>query len=139
MEQPNSNVALLAMREARRLFYSTRGVRMLTRQELYDAVISLNEWRFFSYKQLSQISGVSLTKLRGMIHNNVAAGKFNPKSLDTLIQLRLNKTNNRPVNSVLVQAALKDGNSPVTITRCTGITAAEIKRALRDNQGVHIQ
>jgi hypothetical protein len=118
------------MSEAKRLYENHS---RMSRQEIYDACLSLNEWRFFSYAQISQISGVSISTLRGQFHNKVAAGRFNPKSIDTLRQLRLNLNNKRPVSPVLVKAAVADGNSWRMVVRCTGLTLGQIKRALRDD------
>jgi hypothetical protein len=128
---------VVAMNEAKYLY--THSVYM-DRQQRYEAVISLSEWELFSVGQLAQISGLSTSTLYGMDVKlpSKGSGRFNPQSLDTLLQLRLNFNNKLPLNKVLLQAAVDDGNSRRVISKLTGLGLSTIARKLNVNQSTNL-
>ena len=121
---------LQALQEAQRLYH---GSKYMDRQSRHDAVISLSEWGLFTTSQLSQISGMSVSTIHGMgLKKGGGAGKFNPMSLDTLIQIRLGYNNGRPVSGMLLKIAIDEGNSHRVISKFTGLSTSSISRKLNE-------
>ena len=132
MLELQSNEPFKAMTDAKYLYEHSKN---MDNQRIYDFLVSLNEYQLFSIGQLAQLSGVSVST----IHNwritapAVGSGRFNPQSLDTLIQLRLNFINGRPLNMRLLSGAAEDGNSHRVIAKFTGLTPSQISRKLRND------
>ena len=81
--------------------------------------------------QVSQISGLSISTVYGMgVNKGSGAGKFNPMSLDTLIQIRLSYNNSQPVSGMLLKIAIDEGNSHRIIAKFTGLSTSRITRIL---------
>lgn len=128
MATTNDN-KLLAMNEAQKLYHRSK---YMSRQERYDAVVSLAQWNLFSVAQLSQLSGISVSTIYGFGIKGHGSGKFNPMSLDTLIQIRLNRNNNIPVSTLLIKAAVEEGNSHRVIAKLTGLAPTTITRKINE-------
>lgn len=122
----SNNEWVACLREAQRLY---NGSRYMTKQQRYDAVVSLAEYEVFSTSQLSQISGVSQSTLRGWgLKKGKFNGKFNPMSLDTLIAIRLNSNTGVESPSTLLNAAVREGNSLRVVSAFTGVSRTTIQR-----------
>jgi len=117
------------LREAKYLYEHRQ---YMDKDVLYNAVVSLNEYQLFTVGQLSQLSGLSDSTIAGwgIKMPRKGGGKFNPQSLDTLIQLRLNLNNGRPLNAVLLASAVQDGNSHRIISRLTGVGLSRISKVI---------
>lgn len=119
-----------ALAEAGRLYkYS----RHMTRQQRFDSIVSIAEWDLFTVGQIAQLAGVSTSTIYGMKITKLGygSGKFNPMSIDTLTQLLFNRMNGAPLNKVLLQAAVDEGNSQRVIYKFTGISPSTIGRKLK--------
>lgn len=128
---------LSALREAQQLYKTSA---MLNRQQRFDAVTSIAEWDLFTLQQISQLSGLSTSTLYGMnLKRGHTSGKFNPMSIDTLIQLLLNRINGSGVSLPLLKAAVNEGNSHRIIYKFTGIQPAKISRMLNGNHSSSLQ
>lgn len=124
---------LTALNEAIALYNKST---TLTRQQRYDAVVSLAEWNLFNVQQLSQISGLSKSTIYPWVPENKRGrnGKLNPRTLDTLRQMRLNRNAKLPVSDALLDIALENGNSQAVVARLTGIAQSTISRRVRDRR-----
>jgi len=122
---------LQALREGLALY---RGSANMNRQQRYDAVVSLAEWKLFSVQHLAQLSGLSKPTIYSWIpkENWGLGGSFNPLSLDTLIQIRENANNSLPVSDMLIGIALDSGNSQLVVSRFTGLSQSTISRRKHD-------
>jgi hypothetical protein len=129
LQTPSNDRVLNALNDAKYLYDNNS---RLNRQQRFDKVMSLAEWDVFSIAQLSQISGYSTATLYGMgiTKRGFGAGRFNPLSLDTLIQMRLSVLNKRPLSMVLLRAAIDEGNSHRVVSRFIGLNASTISRKL---------
>jgi len=126
-----------AMTEAKYLYERSK---FMSKQQRYEALVSLNEWGLFSTGHLVQLSGWSASTIRGfgIEMPRKGTGKFNPKSLDTLLQLRLNLNNGRPINVHLLHGAILDGNSRRIVAKFTGLTLSQISRSLSGYTGTDL-
>jgi hypothetical protein len=116
------------LREAK-YFYDNH--MLMESQQRLDSVKSLAAWDVFTIGQLSQLTGMSTTTLYKMVDTRgFGGGRFNPRSLDTLLQLRLNRNNGLPLSPVLLHTAVAENNSQRTIHKFTGIGQATISRRL---------
>jgi predicted DNA-binding transcriptional regulator AlpA len=124
---------LTALNEAIALYNKST---TLTKQQRYDAVVSLAEWNLFNVQQLSQISGLSKSTIYPWVPENKRGhnGKLNPRTLDTLRQMRLNRNAKLPVSDALLNIALENGNSQAVVARLTGIAQSTIPRRVRDRR-----
>jgi predicted DNA-binding transcriptional regulator AlpA len=124
---------LTALNEAIALYNKST---TLTKQQRYDAVVSLAEWNLFNVQQLSQISGLSKSTIYPWVPENKRGhnGKLNPRTLDTLRQMRLNRNAKLPVSDALLNIALENGNSQAVVARLTGIAQSTISRRVRDRR-----
>lgn len=138
MDNRMSNYQMLTLlKETKRVF---AGANYMNRQQRFDAVISLAEWGVFSVGQLSQITGMSTSAIHAMnLEKKGGAGRFNPMSIDTMIQLLLNRINKQPLNLVLLDAAIRDGNSHRIIYKLTGIQPSTISRKINGNSNPGVQ
>lgn len=121
---------IMALQEAQRLY---KGSPNMLPQQRFDAVMSISEWDVFTVEQIAQLAGISTSTVYGwgVTKRGYGAGRFNPRSLDTLTFLLLNRVNKRALNTVLLQAAVDEGNSHRTINKLTGISTSTISRKVR--------
>lgn len=127
-KQPNSHL-LRAVEQARDYF--DRHPRM-SKQDRYDGVIALSEWDVFTVGQLAQLSGFSTATLYGWgVKRGHGSGNFNPRSLDTMRLVLLNRVAGQRPNPVLIESLVKDGNSHRTIYKLTGVQPSTISRMMK--------
>jgi predicted DNA-binding transcriptional regulator AlpA len=124
---------LTALNEAIALYNKSTN---LTKQQRYEAVMSLAEWNLFNVQHLAQISGLSKSTIYPWIPENKRGfnGKMNPRTLDTLRQMRLNRNAKLPVSETLLDIALSNGNSQAVVSRLTGVAQSTISRRVRDKR-----
>lgn len=118
-----------ALAEAGRLY---NGSPRMNNKERYSAVVHLALHGVFSVGQLAQICGVSRATVNEWVDAQFRGptGKFNPRTIDTLLQLRLDRLAKAPVNQFLLRMVLDNGNSQAVVARLTGLSQSTISRSV---------
>lgn len=120
---------LIALRQA--ADYYNR-VNNMDRRDRYSGVVELAEWDLFSIAQLAQLSGFSTATLYGwQLNRGSGSGSFNPRSLDTMRLVLLDRIAGKRPNHLLIKALVMDGNSHRTIYKFTGVQPSTVSRIMK--------
>ena len=104
----------------------------MDRQQLFDAVISLGEYKLFSNRQISAITNgmVTHTIVGELIgKKNKTGGNLNVGTLDILRNILYSRANKR-TDYNLVRDAVGLGTSQGMVSRLTGVNQSSISKRL---------
>jgi hypothetical protein len=104
----------------------------MDRQQLFDAVVSIGEYKLFSNRQISAITnGLVTHKIVGELigKKNKTGGNLNVGTLDILRNILYSRANHR-TDYNLVRDAVGLGTSQGMVSRLTGVTQSSISKRL---------